>query len=249
MNKREMLDKERIAIAIDTSGSIDPSLLKVYSCGIEAKEVYIPRQNNGTPIEPINELAKRFKRVYYFTDGYYTGEALDNVTIINIDNDEVSLMDKREIPEVSDKEKIEVLERIVTCIFDMNNFKHPIQYRKYCKDTDMIWVTIRCDPDDASKVLSNLRFHEIEYDFTISEEKLSEEDVKLWNKEYDGYCEIDLYIEPIQWKEVERLKKENEELKKLLNARLDSIEETLKHHTIGETPKSKDKLKKKLNVL
>jgi len=73
----------RVAIAIDISGSIS-NVLRVFATGLKATEVFLPMESGGSSIEPVNELAKRFDVVYFFTDGYYFGKPARNVKIIKL---------------------------------------------------------------------------------------------------------------------------------------------------------------------
>jgi len=107
---------------------------------------------------------------------------------------------------ISKDKKIEILERIVTAIFGRQ--EGTIAYRYLIGSTPEI--TLECDVDDAIKVLGNLSMAEIDYWFYTNERKLK---TKLFGKQFEGYTEINLTLEPKYWKEVERLKEEIKRLK------------------------------------
>lgn len=116
---------------------------------------------------------------------------------------------------ITKDQKIKALERIVKAIFGRQDGK--IEYRGHFEDN--IEVIMECCVDDAIKSLGNLSIAEIDYWFYTGERKLSKEDARyIWNKDkgrrWEGYTEICLQLNPIYWKEVEKLKEEIKKLKK-----------------------------------
>jgi len=79
--RENIFSRKRVAIAIDASGSVS-NVLKVFATGLRATEVLIPMESGGSSIIPVNELAKRFDIVYFFTDGYFFGKPAPNVKVI-----------------------------------------------------------------------------------------------------------------------------------------------------------------------
>jgi len=113
---------------------------------------------------------------------------------------------------ISKDQKIKALERIVKAIFGRQDGK--IEYRGHFEDS--MELIIECDVDDAVKNLSNLSIADIDYWFYTGERKLSKEEAKyIWNKnrKWEGYTEICLQLNPMYWKEVEKLKEEIKKLK------------------------------------
>ena len=41
-----------------------------------------PLRSGGTLVDPINELAAKYHKLYWFTDGYHSGDLADNVKVI-----------------------------------------------------------------------------------------------------------------------------------------------------------------------
>ena len=114
--------------------------------------------------------------------------------------------------EITEKQKIEVLERIVKAIFGRQSKE--ITYQQNCED--MIEVRLECDVDDAVKILSNLDTANILSDFYTGERQVSEEDAKFWGHPWEGYTEISLFIETDYWEKAKQLEKENQTLKQEL---------------------------------
>jgi len=110
---------------------------------------------------------------------------------------------------ITDKQKIEALERIVKAIFGRQEAN--IKYKHHFED--IIELCLECDVDDAIKVISNLNLAEIDYWFFTNERKLNKEERRIWNREYEGYTEINLILETQYWKENEKLKEEIKRLK------------------------------------
>jgi len=78
---------KKVAIVIDVSGSmhINSEYLKVFANGMQAKEVHIPREGHGSSVKSVNEIAKNFDIVYFFTDGYFYGKPVKKVNIIKLE--------------------------------------------------------------------------------------------------------------------------------------------------------------------
>jgi len=112
--------------------------------------------------------------------------------------------------EITEKQKIEALERIVLATFGRQSKE--ITYQSNFED--MVEVHLECDVDDALKVLSNLRTASIDYDFYTTERQL--EKPQEWEHPWEGYTEITLYLETEYWKKSERLEKENQTLRQEL---------------------------------
>lgn len=111
--------------------------------------------------------------------------------------------------ELTDKKKIETLERIITAIFGRQEAK--IEYRPQYED--MVEITLECDVDDAIKVLGNLKTAEIDSDFYTSEKEMSKDDIKFWgttgnNRTWEGITEINLYVETRYWQKVKELERQ-----------------------------------------
>lgn len=114
---------------------------------------------------------------------------------------------------ITKDQKIKALERLVKAIFGRQDGK--IEYRGYFEGS--IELIIECDVDDAVKNLGNLEIADIDCWFYTGERKLSKEEAGyIWNKKrkWEGYTEICLTLNPIYWKEVEKLKEELKKLKK-----------------------------------
>lgn len=74
----------KIAIVIDTSASIF-NVPRVFSMGTEVVEVKVPEEKGGTCAEPVNRLAKKFDKVFFFTDGEFSEKDISlapNIEII-----------------------------------------------------------------------------------------------------------------------------------------------------------------------
>jgi hypothetical protein len=112
--------------------------------------------------------------------------------------------------EITEKQKIETLERIVLAVFGRQSKE--ITYRSNCED--MMEVHLECDVDDALKVLDNLKTASIESDFFTSERQL--ENPQNWEHPWEGYTEITLYLETEYWKKAEQLTKEIQVLRQEL---------------------------------
>jgi len=81
---------KKVAIVIDVSGSMAPDVapvnrIKLFACGMESKEIPIPMEFMGSSIKPVNELAKNFDIVYFFTDGLFYGKPAKNIKVVKID--------------------------------------------------------------------------------------------------------------------------------------------------------------------
>ena len=114
-------------------------------------------------------------------------------------------------PEITDTDKVQALERIVTAIFGRQETK--IEYRHFKEEYQIPQVVIECDVDDAIKLLSNLSMADIDYDFYAGIRKT--DSTPSWEeiKGVEGYCHITLYLNRKYWEEVEVLKKELETIK------------------------------------
>ena len=112
--------------------------------------------------------------------------------------------------EITEKQKIEALERIVLAVFGRQS--KTITYKANFED--MVEVILECDVDDAIKVLGNLKTASIESDFFTSERQL--EKPAEWEHPWEGYTEITLYLETEYWEKAERLEKENQALRQEL---------------------------------
>lgn len=81
---------KKVAIAIDVSGSRKADFMGrivpgVFAVGMKSEEVFIPIEELGSSIKPVNELAKNFDIVYFFTDGYFYGKPARNVKIVKLE--------------------------------------------------------------------------------------------------------------------------------------------------------------------
>ena len=112
--------------------------------------------------------------------------------------------------EITEKQKIEALERIIKAIFGRQSKE--IRYQQNCED--LIEVMLECEVDDAIKVLGNLRIADIDSDFYIGERPL--EKPAEWERPWEGYIEITLYLETEYWRKSEQLEKENQALRQEL---------------------------------
>ena len=120
----------------------------------------------------------------------------------------------RDITKVSDKEKIDALERVLRAVFGRP--ETDIRYRTPYEGA--IEIMLECDVDDALKVIIELSMNDIQSSFFVDERKLSEEDQKFWGKEWEGFDTIHLFVEPQPWRENIELNKEIKELKKKLGS-------------------------------
>ncbi len=77
----------KIAVVIDVSGSMQ-NVLDMFTADYELREqvYYMPNNRGGTSVDPINELALKYEKVYWFTDGMVSGEVEDNVQVILTDD-------------------------------------------------------------------------------------------------------------------------------------------------------------------
>jgi len=79
---------KKVAIVVDVSGSMNQGFMgnpRVFACGMESKEVTIPIEGIGSSIKPVNDIAKDFDIVYFFTDGYYYGRPSRNIKIMKLE--------------------------------------------------------------------------------------------------------------------------------------------------------------------
>jgi hypothetical protein len=92
--------RKEIAIAIDVSGSME-NVLDIFGTDHKCRQIHFNLDyRGGTMIKPINDLARQYKRVYWFTDGYFgPGTLADNVTIINVMPNVGDPMNKKWNPE------------------------------------------------------------------------------------------------------------------------------------------------------
>ena len=112
--------------------------------------------------------------------------------------------------EVSDKIKIEALERLLTAIVGRQEAK--VEYRKDFEEQVRVIVK-DCDPDDVVKIRSSLQTAEIELDFYVTEQEVPEsERSEIFPHPYEGICEVTFYIEERYWKTIEEQKKRIAEL-------------------------------------
>lgn len=75
---------KKVAIAIDVSGSVS-NVLDVFAVGMKKTQIFYPMEGGGSSIKPVNEIAKNFDIVYFFTDGYFYGKPARNVRIVRIE--------------------------------------------------------------------------------------------------------------------------------------------------------------------
>jgi predicted metal-dependent peptidase len=70
----------KTALAIDVSGSMT-NVLDLFGTSLDVQKIEFPlSMRGGTPSEPIIELARKYDKVIWITDGYFFGENLpDNV--------------------------------------------------------------------------------------------------------------------------------------------------------------------------
>ncbi len=104
---------------------------------------------------------------------------------------------------ISDKEKIEILERFLRAVVGCHNPEAPIRYRKIC---DTYEVLLECNPDTIVKYLPELGLNDIDVMFYSALKKENGETVPI--------VEVEIMFEPQYWRDVLRLEKENKELKK-----------------------------------
>jgi len=118
----------------------------------------------------------------------------------------------RSITNVNDKKKITALERVISAVFGRpeTSFEYRTPYE------GAIEIILECDVDDAIKIIDELEMNDIQTDFYVDERELPKDEQKLWNKKWEGFNEIHLFIEPQPWKEITKLEEENKELKKQL---------------------------------
>jgi len=104
---------------------------------------------------------------------------------------------------VSDKEKIEILERFLRAAVGCWNPDARIKYRKI---SNMYEINLQCCPEVITRYLDQLESNDIRVDFYPS---LTEDD-----GETTPIVEVDLMFEHQYWRDVLRLENENKELKK-----------------------------------
>ena len=114
--------------------------------------------------------------------------------------------------EITDKQKIEALERIVTAI--VGRQEAVVTYKRDFEEQTRI-VIDDCDPEDVMKIKSSLQTAEIEFDFYVHEREVpeAERSIVLPNP-WEGICELTFYVEERAWKIIQEQKQKIAELTK-----------------------------------
>jgi len=107
------------------------------------------------------------------------------------------------IGKISDKEKIQILERFLRAAVGCSDSDALIKYRKISHIYEII---VECDPEIVTRFLDQLDINDIQVDFLSSLRKEEGEVIPI--------VEVDLMFQPQYWKDVLKLENENKELKK-----------------------------------
>lgn len=176
------MQEEKIAIAIDRSGSLH-NLVDVFATAEKAVLVILPDYSDtgcGSMAEPINELAKKYKKVIYLTDGYYEGKPAPNVEIILLQQKWQRTLSKKQAKRLW-KQILEfkyAVEKTVDCsphphiLKKIGDLKTSIQY---IEDLEHLWKTNRDKINNSDNVLALLSIPK-----AIREVGLTEKDTEIY---------------------------------------------------------------------
>lgn len=103
---------------------------------------------------------------------------------------------------VSNKEKIQILERFLRAAVGCYNEDAPV---KYVKMGGVYEIIIECDPEVVTRYLEQLDFHDIKIDFLTS--------IVKENRKIRPIVEVNLIFERQYWREVKELENENKKLR------------------------------------
>jgi hypothetical protein len=107
--------------------------------------------------------------------------------------------------EIEDKDKVRILERLLTAIVGRQEAK--VEYRT--GDGMLDQVIVECDPDEILKIRSALATADIDIDFYVTQKEVPEADRSIiFPEPYEGICEVTFYLEEQYWKTSEKLKEE-----------------------------------------
>ena len=118
--------------------------------------------------------------------------------------------------DISNKEKIQLLERFLRAAVGCYDPDAPV---KYVKLDGTYEIVVECDPEVVTRYLDQLSFHDIKIDFFTSIVKEHGRNRPI--------VEVDLIFERQYWREVQKLRNENKELKRLVKELQDQVRESL----------------------